>query len=222
MQLLSNETVLRQLQWRYAVKKFDPTKKIPAETWSTLAQSLVLTPSSYGLQPWRFYVVTDPDTKAQLPAISWGQKQVQDASHVVVMAVRANFSEEDVDRFIDRVSEVRGGTRESLAGFRKMLISNLCAAVPGFDVSHWATNQVYIALGQLMACAAFMGIDACPMEGILREKYDELLGIPSEGYVTSVVCALGYRAEDDKYASVPKVRFPLDQVVIDRKATSAP
>jgi nitroreductase len=215
---VSGENVLKQLQWRYATKKFDPTRRIAPNDWSALVTSLVLTPSSFGLQPWRFYVVTDAETKARLPAISWGQNQVNDASHVVVFALRHNLSEADVDRYIERICEIRGGLPESLAGFKKMMVGSLIHSEGRINLNHWAENQVYIALGQFMAVAALMGIDTCPMEGIVREKYDDLLGIQEEGYSTSVVCVAGYRASDDKYASIRKVRFSTEQVVVSAQA----
>jgi nitroreductase len=218
MNPVSHEIVLKQLQWRYAVKRFDPARQIGSEDWAVLEQALVLTPSSFGLQPWRFYVVTDAATKSMLPAISWGQSQVNDASHVVVLALRDGLSEVDIDRYIERICEVRGGKPDALVGFRKMMVSTLLGVKEGFDINHWATNQVYIALGQFMATAALMGIDTCPMEGIVGEKYDDLLGIQKDGYKTSVVCVAGYRAGDDKYAAVPKVRFPTEHVVVHTKA----
>ena len=204
------ETVVDQLKWRYATKKFDSARKIPPDTWTALEQSLVLTPSSYGLQPWKFFVVTDPGVKAQLPAHSWGQRQPQDCSHMVVFAIKADLGEEDIDRFLDRISEVRGQTVESLAGFKRVMMGSL---TPPFDVNEWATRQVYIALGQFMACAAIMGIDTCPMEGINPAKYDETLGAAAQGYRTVVACAAGYRAADDKYAQTPKVRYRTEDVV---------
>lgn len=210
---VSNETLLQQLRWRYAVKKFDPARRIPAEDWQTLEESLVLTPSSFGLQPWRFVVITDQATKDQLVPHSWGQRQVADASHVVVFAVRKPLTESDVDRHITRTAEVQGVPVENLAGFRKMLIGSLVPPPPSVDIHHWAGLQAYIALGNFMTCAAMLGIDTCPMEGIVPAKYDELLGLPSEGYGTVVVCVAGYRAAGDKYASMPKVRFVADDVV---------
>lgn len=216
--LISREAVLKQLLWRYATKKFDPTRPISDEDWSVLEQALILTPSSFGLQPWRFYVVTEKETKAKLPAISWGQAQVNDASHVVVMALRENLSEADIDRYIERICEVRGGAPESLVGFKKMMVGTLIRNEVGFDINHWAENQVYIALGQFMATAALMGIDTCPMEGIQREKYDELLGVKADGYATSLVCVAGYRADNDKYASIPKVRFAREHVIVPARA----
>lgn len=210
---VSNETLLQQLRWRYAVKKFDPARRISAEDWQTLEESLVLTPSSFGLQPWRFVVITDQATKDQLVPLSWGQRQVAEASHVVVFAVRKPLTESDVDRHIARTAEVQGVPVENLAGFRKMLIGSLVPPPPSVDIHHWAGLQAYIALGNFMTCAAMLGIDTCPMEGIVPAKYDELLGLPSEGYGTVVVCVAGYRAAGDKYASMPKVRFVADDVV---------
>ena len=212
MKPVSNETVLRQLQWRYATKKFDPEQRISEEDWLTLEQSLVLTPSSFGLQPWRFVVITDHETKAQLPGISWGQKQLVDGSHVVVFAIRVNLSEADIDKYIARTAEVRGSSVEALKGFRSSMVGSLHSGK--IDLNQWASLQAYIALGQFMATAAMMGIDTCPMEGIQPAKYDELLGLSEQGYATVVACVAGYRSEDDKYARLPKVRFKTDDVIV--------
>ena len=205
------ETVVEQLRWRYATKKFDPARTIPPATWAALEQALVLTPSSYGLQPWKFFVVTDPAVKAQLPAHSWGQRQPQDCSHMVVLAIRANVGEADIDRYVARVSEVRGQPVEALARFKQTMVGSLTN--PPFDINDWAARQVYIALGQFMACAAVLGVDTCPMEGIDPAKYDEVLGIAAQGYQTVVACPAGYRAADDKYAQAPKVRFKTEDVI---------
>ena len=212
MKPVSNETVLRQLQWRHATKKFDATKTIPADDWTTLEQTLILTPSSYGLQPWKFVVITDPATKAKLLPLSWGQRQVVDASHVVVFAIRRNLSETDIDKHLVRIVEVRGGTVEALAGFRRMMVGGLLDGA--MDLNHWASLQAYIALGQFMTTAAMVGIDTCPMEGIEPAKYDEVLGLNELGYATVVACVAGYRASDDKYATTPKVRFKAEDVVL--------
>jgi nitroreductase len=203
--------VVDQLRWRYATKKFDPARAIAPETWAALEQSLVLTPSSYGLQPWKFFIVTDPQVKSQLPAFSWGQKQPQDCSHMVVFAIKAGAGEAEIDRHVARTSEIRGQAIEALAGFRRMMIGSLTNAE--FPIDEWATRQVYIALGQFMAAAAMMGVDTCPMEGIDPVKYDEVLGIAQQGYRTVVACPAGYRADDDRQAALPKVRFPVEDVV---------
>ncbi len=212
MKPVHNETVLQQLKWRYATKKFDPSRKIPDADWETLEQSLVLTPSSFGLQPWRFIVVTNPDVKASLLPLSWGQRQIVDGSHLVIFAIRQNLSAEDIDKFIARTAEVRGTTAETLAGFRRSMIGALHGG--SINLNHWASLQVYIALGQFMATAAMMGIDTCPMEGIAPAKYDDLLGLNQHGYATTVACVAGYRAPDDKYAGIPKVRFKVEEVIV--------
>lgn len=209
---VSHETALNQLQWRYATKKFDATRAISAADWSTLEQALILSPSSYGLQPWKFVVITDPVTKAKLPPISWGQMQVVEASHVVVFAIKRDLSEADIDQYLARIVEVRGGSVEALAGFRGMMVGSLLKS--GMNLTHWASLQAYIALGQFMTTAAMLGIDTCPMEGIQPAKYDEVLDLQRLDYQTVVACVAGYRAADDKYAAMPKVRFDAADVVL--------
>ncbi|HKQ48284.1 MAG TPA: NAD(P)H-dependent oxidoreductase [Phycisphaerae bacterium] len=213
MKPVDNDIVLKQLQWRYAVKKFDPTRKISPEDWRTLEQALVLTPSSFGLQPWRFVVVTDQRVKDQLVAASWNQRQVADASHVVVFAIRRNLSADDIDRYLSRVAAVRGVGLDALDGFRKMMVGSLTTPRAGFDVNDWSARQVYIALGHFMFSAAMLGIDTCPMEGIEPAQYDEILRLPKDGYAAQVVATAGYRAADDKYALLPKVRFSASDVI---------
>lgn len=215
MQPVSRDVVLDQLKWRYATKKFDPARKIEPSDWAVLAESLVLTPSSFGLQPWKFWVVTNQEVKAKLHPHSWNQSQIVDGSHVVVFTARKDLHEGDVDRYLTRISEVRSVPVDNLAGFRKTMIKALVPPPSGFDISHWASNQAYIALGNFMTTAAMMGIDACPMEGIIPSKYDEVLGIGDQGYRTVVACVAGYRAADDKYAGTPKVRFATPDVIVE-------
>lgn len=211
MKTLTPSEVVSQLQWRYAVKKFDPAKKIREVDWKHVEESLVLTPSSFGLQPWKFVVVTNPEKKAALVAHSWNQTQPADCSHLVVFAARTNLSEADIDQYVARVAEVRQVPVESLGGFKKMMTGSILSS--SFPREDWAAKQCYIALGQLMSVAAVLGIDACPMEGIDPKKYDEILGLNALGYHTVVACPLGYRANDDKYAAAPKVRFKNADVV---------
>jgi nitroreductase len=215
MQPVSREVVLEQLRWRYATKKFDPGRTIPEEDWEALSEALILTPSSFGLQPWKFWVVTNPEVKLKLLPLSYKQTQVVDASHVVVLTARKDLSAEDVDRYLARVSEIRSVAVENLAGFRKVMLGALVPPPPGFDINDWAAKQCYIALGNFMTAAALMGIDTCPMEGIEPAKYDALLGIGEQGYATVVACVAGYRAADDKYAITPKVRFASADVIVN-------
>lgn len=213
MSVLSPADLLAQLQWRYATKKFDTERKISPEHWRALEEALVLTPSSFGLQPWRFVVVTDPEVKTRLKAVSWNQDQPVGCSHYVVFALRDQLSPDDIEHYLDRIVEVRGVEKDKLAGFRKMMLGTREQMLATGVLNEWATRQVYIALGNFMTAAAVLGIDACPMEGIEPAKYDEILGLKSHGFTTVVACAAGYRAADDKTAAVVKVRFPVDEVV---------
>jgi len=202
------------LNWRYATKKFAPARKIPAEEWNALELSLVLSPSSIGLQPWRFFVVTTQTVKNELMGASYRQAQVADCSHFVVFTVRRNIDADHVERHIARMIEVTGAALDSLAKFRAMTLKNLDRARAAGTLDTWQEHQIYIALGKFMASAALLGIDTCPMEGIEPPKYDEILGLVGGNYATVVACAAGYRLPDDKYATIKKVRFKSEDVVV--------
>lgn len=197
--------------WRYAVKKFDSTKRIDSETWTAIEKSLVLTPSSFGLQPWKFIVISSPENKAKLPAISWNQTQPGDCSHMVVFAARKALDEAYLDAFLASTAKMRNVPVESLAGYRKVILGFL-QGTAGRHLA-WSCNQTYIALGQLLASAAMLGVDACPMEGIVAAEYDRLLGLDGSDYTTVVGCALGFRHTDDHYAAQPKVRFDASEMI---------
>lgn len=214
MTTLTPDQLLAQLRWRYAVKKFDASRKIADATWAALEQALVLAPSSFGLQPWKFVVVADPTVKAGLPAISWNQTQPADCSHMVVIAGRTEMKPADVERLIERSIAVRGeGARASLAGYRDVMLG-FVGRLTVEQAAGWAAKQGYIALGQLMTAAAVLGVDACPMEGVVQAEYDKALGLAGTGYTTLMGCALGYRAPDDKYAHAPKVRFEAGELLV--------
>lgn len=205
--------LLEDLKWRYATKRFDPSKSIAPEVWTALEDALVLTPSSYGLQPWKFLIVTSPEIKEQLHPFSWNQSQVTDCSHYVVFAIKKNLIAEDVDRLITRTAELRGGDVDAMAGYRNIIVSDLIHGARSFDINEWSARQAYIALGNFMTSAALLGVDTCPMEGIEPIKYDGVLGLSEAGFTTVVACAAGYRSEEDKYASLAKVRFLKSEVL---------
>src|SRR5688572_16290495 len=166
METYSPTALIAQLQWRYATKKFDAARKIPADVWNALEEALILTPSSFGLQPWKFLVITDAAVKQSLVAASWRQTQPVECSHFVVFGARKKLGEADIDHFLDRQIDVRGGTREALAGYRKVMAGfTLKAATEGW-LTDWAFRQVYIAIGSFMTSCAMLGVDSCPMEGI--------------------------------------------------------
>ena len=215
MKTINSNQLLEQLNWRYATKQFDPNRKISTSDWTTLEEALRLTPSSGGLQPWKFTVVTDPAVRAKLVPVSYGQEKVQTASHLVVFAAKNNFSEADVDAHIKHVAEVQGVPVESLAQLRGMLVGGIVKSQDEAARNAWARNQAYIALGNLLTSAALLGIDACAMEGFDRAQYDEILGLKAKGYSSAVIATLGYRLPTDKYASAPKVRFAREQIFLN-------
>jgi nitroreductase len=210
---LDSKQTLDQLHWRYATKKFNSERKIPEAAWKTLEQSLVLSPSSFGLQPWKFLVIRNPEIRQQLLPHSWGQTPVVDASHLVVFAIKNNIDDTDVDRHIQRMAQVQQTEPENLSGLGNMVKGFLDQPPYPLDVNNWSARQVYIALGFFMTCAAMLEIDTLPMEGFAPAKYDEVLGLNNQGYSSVVLCAAGYRADDDKYATNPKVRYPTDEIV---------
>lgn len=213
MDTYSPTALIAQLQWRYATKKFDAVRKIPVEVWSALEEALILTPSSFGLQPWKFLVITDAAVKQSLVAASWRQTQPAECSHFVVFAARKTLGEVDIDHFLERQVEVRGGNMEALAGYRKVIAGFTAKAAAEGWLKDWAMRQAYIAIGNFMTCCAMLGIDTCPMEGIAPDQYDKILGLEGTDFGTVVACAAGYRSPDDKYATERKVRFPASEMV---------
>ena len=208
MTTLTPSALLDSLNFRYATKQFDAAKKIEPAAWAALEESLVLTPSSFGLQPWKFLVVTDAEVRESLVPHAWNQRQVADASHLVVMAVRKTVDEAYIDQFLARIAEVRSLPVESLAGYRGMMVGCL-----GMMTPDWAAKQAYIALGQFMLAAATLGVDTCPMEGFIPAQFDEILGLSEQGLTAAVLCPAGYRSAEDKYASLPKVRWAAGDVI---------
>lgn len=210
---MNTTSLIEALNWRYAVKKFDHQKTISPTHWQALEESLILTPSSYGLQPWKFIVVTNKGLRQKLTAVSWNQKQVEDCSHLVVFAVKEKMDEAHVQSFIDQMVKVRGIEASSIEGYRKMMVGDVVTGPRGKVAFEWAARQAYIALGNFMTSCAILNIDTCPMEGIDPSKYDEILGIAGTGWKTVVACPAGYRATDDHYANSKKVRFSRETLI---------
>lgn len=210
---ISPDALLHQLEWRYATKQFDAKRKIEPGLWKSLEQALVLTPSSYGLQPYKFIVVTDPALKAKLRPASWGQAQIEDASHLVVFAIKKSMGADHVNHFLERVAQVRGVSVESLEGYKGFMMGDLVNGPRAAVIDQWSARQAYIALGNFMTSAALLGVDTCPLEGIDPAQYDEILGLGAAGYATVCACAAGYRSSSDKHAALQKVRFPASELI---------
>lgn len=214
MALVDNEIIHKQLNWRYACKKFDPTKIIREADWNILTEALRLSASSYGLQPWKFIVVQTPELRKKLQDLSYGQTPVTEASHFVVLAYKEKMDEEHIDRHVSEVAKSRGVEPSSLAGFKKMLMGDLVTGPRAQTISWWAQRQVYIAMGSLLTTAALMEIDTLPMEGLDPAGYDKVLSLEGTGWKTIAAVACGYRAADDKYQHSKKVRFSAKDVFV--------
>ncbi len=214
--LLPTDAILAALHWRYATKKFDASRRLSAEEWDKLEQALVLAPSSWGLQPYKFIVVTDPGLKARLLPAAYGQTQLTECSHLVVFAARTTVTDQDVEHYMARITEVRGVDRAHLDSFADQIKGHIVTGPQHARALEWTTRQAYIALGQLMTVAALASIDVCPMEGFSPEKFDEILGLTAQGFTSVVIAPVGHRATDDGAASLPKVRFPVGELIEHR------
>jgi nitroreductase len=217
MQFEHNQYLSDLSTFRYATKSFDPQKKISEKEWLVLEESLRLSPSSYGLQPWKFIVVTNQDLKNNLRAASWKQSQVSDCSHLIVFTTLKKVTLPFVDKFLEKTASVRQIDIKSLGGYRDFILRDLIDGPRAKEIQHWAQKQAYLAFANLMTTCAIMHIDSCPLEGIEPKKYDELLGIENTDFQTAAACAIGYRNPTDKYASAKKVRFDRDDVFDFRK-----
>ena len=209
---MTPDQLIDKLNWRYATKSFDSTKKIEDATWEKIEDSLVLTPSSFGLQPWKFIVVTDQAVKDALMPHAWGQPQLANCSHLVILAARKDTTPADVAQFINNTFNTCGGDKDALSGYQEMM-NGFLARMSAEQRETWAKNQVYIALGQLMTSAAVLDIDACPMEGITPPEFDQILGLEGSGFTTTLACPMGYRCEEDKYSTLAKVRYAKADII---------
>jgi len=212
----SSEELLSALQWRYATKTFDPSRRIDPVTWEALEEALVLTPSSYGLQPWRFLVIDDPELRTRLRPHAWNQPQITDASHLVVFLVRRSIEAADLDRLIERMGALRGSPPERLQAYRQAMENDLINGPRSQVINIWASNQVYIALGNFMTAAAMLRVDTCAIEGFSPAEFDRLLDLDNTDYRSAVVCAAGYRDPADAYANQAKVRYEASSLIEHR------
>lgn len=214
---MNHQAIESALQWRYACKKFDPTQKIAEQDWQLLLTSLRDAPTSYGLQPFRFMWVENPILREKLRTASWNQSQVTDASHFVVFTSKTKITEEDVDRFMELNSKIRGVGLETLKGYRDMILKNVVHGMTAEQSLEWTRRQAYIAMGFLLETAALLKIDTTPLEGLEPETYDSILGLGSTGYKTVAAVALGYRHPEDRNQKLAKVRYSLPELVEVRK-----
>lgn len=214
--IITEQQLLTTLRSRYATKQFDPQRKIADADWAALEQALLLSPSSFGLQPWKFLVIDTPALREQLKPATWGQSATTDAAKYVVFLVLKNIDEAYVDRYIARTAEVRGISVASLAPFKTAIMGTISAAKTGGYLDNYAAQQASIAMGQFITSAAMLGIDTCAIGGLQPAKYDEILGLSDSPYRTLAAVAAGYHSPTDKYATTPKVRFPISEIIEHR------
>jgi nitroreductase len=207
-------SILEKLKWRYATKKFNTTKKLSKNQIKTLKEAFNLTALSYGLQTLKLVIVEDKILREQLVKHSYGQRQVVDASHLLVICIQNEINEDDVDTHFDTIKNIRQTPEEILNPFKDSLKSTIQNMTVD-KKNDWATRQAYITLGNLMTVCAVEQIDSCPMEGFIPEKIDNVLELDKYGLTSVLLFPVGYRADDDMFASLKKVRLPLSKTIIE-------
>lgn len=204
------QDITSALSWRYATKIFDATKKVSDTDLATILESGRLAPSAFGVEPWHFFVVENPELRAKLRDASYGQPKVTDASHIIVIArrtdVRANMTNETITRAAKTM-----GIEESMLGDYRAMIEGGIAAKDDRDLDAWTRSQTYIPLGTMIAAASLLNIDNCPMEGFNPADVDSLLGLSEKHLTATTMLAVGYRGEDPA-AARPKVRQAKEEV----------
>lgn len=203
--------LLQSLEWRYATKKYDTTKKICDSDFETLKKVIQLVPTSYGLQPFHFLVIENPTLRQELRVHAWNQSQITDASHLIVMCTHTHTTPEQIDNYVQNIATTRNIPLENVKGYGDFMKKTV-AALDERTVLEWNAKQAYIALGHVLQSAAALEIDATPMEGYSREKFDEILGLAQKGLTATLVCVFGYRAADDSVQFLPKVRKSTEEL----------
>ena len=206
--------IIEKLKWRYATKKFDASKKLSEAKLNVLLESFNLTATSYGLQPIKMLVIGNTDLKKKLVPITMDQEQVNNASHVFVICTETKMDTKFIKDNFKLVEETRKTSRAILDPFETFIMDEF-SEKPKTTIDTWMAKQAYLALGNLLTVCALEDIDSCPIEGFEPEKYDELLKLNDLGLKSVLVLAVGYRAEDDFFSGLEKVRRGVDEVIIE-------
>lgn len=209
-----NSDTLQKLNWRYATKRFDSTKKLSDEKLAILKEAFNLTATSYGLQPVKMVIVSDQEVKDQLMPLTYNQPQVRDASHVLILCVESEIGEDFIIEHFRRVEDIRKTSREILQKFEDNLVRTFSDKEKD-EIREWMVNQLYLSLGALLTVCAMEKIDSCPMEGFTPDEYDKLLGLDKLGLRSVIVLPVGYRDESDFFLSLKKVRRGVEELVIE-------
>ncbi|MEI8229916.1 MAG: NAD(P)H-dependent oxidoreductase [Candidatus Peregrinibacteria bacterium] len=206
-------TIIDDLQWRYAVKKFDPTKKLTQKQLNQLLEALRLAPSSFGIQPFKFLVIEDPQLRATIRTHAWNQSQITDASHLIALCALRTLTPEHIQAYTANIAATRNVPAESVQPYRDRMLQYVKEKSTE-EVLEWSKRQTSIAFGVLLAAAAALHIDACPVEGMEAEKVDNDLDLAKDNLTIVSLCPVGFRAEDDGYAKLAKVRFAKEKIIV--------
>jgi len=196
---------IESLNWRYATKKFDSSKKVSEEQLNMILDAIQLSASSFGLQPYHVFVISNNEIREKLKLVSWGQSQITDASHLIVLANKTTFNDTIVDDYIANTTTTRGLPEGALNEYSDFMKSKL-TPLPDEIKNVWASRQAYLALGNLLSATAAIKVDACPIEGFEPEKYNEILGLSEKNLNALVVTAIGFRSDEDETQHYKKVR----------------
>jgi len=195
--------IIEKLNWRYATKKFDSSYKLNESEIELVKSVIQLSPASYGLQPYKVLIVTNPEVREKLKEVSWNQPQITDSSALLVFVRNKIVDENEVDSFIENIVNTRGVQKQILEQYESMM-KHAVSSQTDEQKGVWVEKQVYLALGNLLTSLSVIGVDSCPMEGFDKSKYDEILGLTDK--TTVVVCPIGKRDESDDYQHYKKVR----------------
>ncbi|ADY30856.1 MULTISPECIES: nitroreductase family protein [Cellulophaga] len=206
--------IIKKLEWRYAVKKFNENIVLPDAKIEAIKEAFNLTATSYGLQPIKMVVVKNKALQQQLAVSSYNQQQVAQASHVLVLCRETTINADYIANYFKRVQQVRGTSNDILDPFKQQLIGSFSKKTSD-EVAQWATNQAYLILGNLLTVCAATEIDACPMEGFIPAEYDKLLGLQKLNLASVLTMPIGIRADDDVFATFKKVRKETVESVIE-------
>lgn len=206
-------TFLENQNWRYATKRFDATKKITDADLAFLKEAIRLSTSSYGLQPYKVFIIENPELRPKLVAASYGQAQVADASHLLVFANELNFGAAGIDQFATTICKTRELPLEAIQGYVDYMKGNI-TGLPEDVRNIWTAKQTYLALGNLLNAAAELHIDVTPMEGFIPEQVNEILGLEKLGLNATLLAPIGYRHTEDATQHHKKVRKSNEELFI--------
>lgn len=206
--------IIESLKWRYATKKFDPDKILDSKKLHTLKQAFNLTATAFGLQTITLVIVKDGTLRNQLLEAAYNQRQVVDASHLLVLCIKDTIMEDDVDDLFDNVGQLRNTPETILEPYRNNL-KKMMQNKSQEEQQEWSVQQAYLALGNLLTVCAVERIDSCPMVGFDRAKFDGILGLDGKQLKSVLLLPVGYRAEDDMFSNFKKVRKKLEDAIVE-------